>query len=116
MRALRERVVSAAGIIEDGIGGTQGARANLVDEYTKVALAQLRPDRRRRRRSRSSSATRPAEFKTLRAAVKLPPRPDYYAEHMDLSIVVDRGDVWYDLPFDADGHFKPQPAQDATRR
>ena len=28
---------------------------------------------------------------------------------MDLSIVVDRGDVWYDLPFDANGHYKPQP-------
>jgi hypothetical protein len=28
---------------------------------------------------------------------------------MDLSIVVDRGDVWYDLPFDSQGNFKPWP-------
>jgi hypothetical protein len=28
---------------------------------------------------------------------------------MDLSIVVDRGDVWYDLPFDKDGNFSPHP-------
>ena len=42
-------------------------------------------------------------------AVKLPPRPDYYAPDMDLSIVVDRGDVWYDVPFDDKGHYKPQP-------
>ncbi len=41
-------------------------------------------------------------------AVKLPPRPDYYAPDMDLSIVVDRGDVWYDVPFDDKGHYKPQ--------
>ena len=27
---------------------------------------------------------------------------------MDLSIVVDRGDVWYDVPFDDKGHYKPQ--------
>ena len=27
---------------------------------------------------------------------------------MDLSIVVDRGDVWYDLPFDEKGGYKPQ--------
>ena len=27
---------------------------------------------------------------------------------MDLSIVVDRGDVWYDPPFDDKGHYKPQ--------
>src|SRR6185369_1914013 len=47
--------------------------------------------------------------RTLRAAVKLPPRPAYYSDNMDLSIVIDRGDVWYDLPIDADGHWKPQP-------
>lgn len=45
----------------------------------------------------------------MRAAVKLPARPDYYEDHMDLSIVVDRGDVWYDLPFDDKGSFRPQP-------
>ena len=61
------------------------------------------------RRWRSSSATRRAEFKRLRVAIKLPPRPDYYSDDMDLSIVVDRGDVWYDLPFDEKGHYKPQP-------
>ena len=45
----------------------------------------------------------------MRAAVKLPPRPEYYAPHMDLSIVVDRGDVWYDLPFDANDKFRNRP-------
>ena len=49
-----------------------------------------------------------ADFKHLRAAIKLPPRPDYFSDHMDLSIVVDRGDVWYDLPFDEKGNYKPQ--------
>ena len=41
--------------------------------------------------------------------MKLPAPPDYYSDDMDLSILVDRGDVWYDLPFDANGHYKPQP-------
>ncbi len=104
VRALRERVVSAAEIVEDG--STSKVR-NLVDEYTKVTLDQLgltdgaaalaffkRHDRN--------------ELKTLRVAIKLPPRPDYYAPDMDLSIVVDRGDVWYDVPFDDKGHYKPQ--------
>jgi hypothetical protein len=107
VRALRERVVSAAGIIEDGTGGTQKTPAvNLVDEYTNETLKQLGLGD-----VQSALAffqRHPAEeFKTLRAAVKLPPRPDYYGEHMDLSIVVDRGDIWYDLPFDKDGNFKP---------
>ena len=104
VRALRERVVSAAEIVEDG--STSKVR-NLVDEYTKVTLDQL---------GLTDGAAALAffkrhdknELKTLRVAVKLPPRPDYYAPDMDLSIVVDRGDVWYDVPFDDKGHYKPQ--------
>jgi hypothetical protein len=105
VRAIRERVVSAAGILEDG--STSKVR-NLVDEYTKVALDQL---------GLTDAASALAffkrhgkdELKMLRAAIKLPPRPDYYSDNMDLSIVVDRGDVWYEVPFDDKGHYKPQP-------
>jgi hypothetical protein len=107
VRAMRERVTSAAGIIEDGTGGNaKNPGLNLVEEYNATALQQLNLG--------SVQAVvdfykrHPAEeFKWLRAAVKLPKRPDYYGEHMDLQIVVDRGDVWYDLPFDKDGSFKP---------
>ncbi len=105
VRALRERVVSAAEIVEDG--STSKVR-NLVDEYTKATLAQL---------GLTDGASALAffkrhdknELKTLRVAIKLPPRPDYYGPDMDLSIIVDRGDVWYDVPFDDKGHYKPQP-------
>jgi hypothetical protein len=104
-RVLRERVVSAASILEDG---SASKTRNLVDEYLKTALEQLQW-------TDGAAALAffkrhpAAEFKRMRAAVKLPPRPDYYSDNMDLSIVVDRGDVWYDLPFDANGHYKPQP-------
>jgi hypothetical protein len=105
VRALRERVVSAAAIVEDG---TVSKSRNLVDEYLKITLDQLQltdgPT------ALAFFKRHPAaEFKRLRAAIKLPARPDYYADNMDLSIVVDRGDVWYDLPFSADGKYKPQP-------
>ncbi len=105
-RALRERVVAAAAIIEDG-SASKNAK-NLVDDYLKVALDQLQL-------TDGASALaffkrHPAtEFKRLRVAIKLPARPDYYSDNMDLSILVDRGDVWYDLPFTPDGHYKPQP-------
>jgi hypothetical protein len=103
VRALRERIVSAAGILEDGTTKV----GNLVDDYTKIAVDSL---------GWTDAATAvaffkrhgPADFKRLRVAIKLPPRPDYYADHMDLSIVVDRGDVWYDLPFDDKGNFRYQ--------
>jgi len=100
MRAVRERVVAAASVLEDGSAKV----GNLVDEYTKIALDEL---------GLTDAATTLAffkrhaavDFQRLRVGVKLPPRPAYYADHMDLSIVVDRGDVWYDLPFDDKGNF-----------
>jgi hypothetical protein len=108
VRTLRERVISAAGIIEDGTGNTQKIPAiDLANEYTNLTIAQLGLNDAQA--GLEFFKRHPAqEFQTLRAAIKLPPRPAYYAEHMDLSIVVDRGDVWYDLPFDAKGNFAPR--------
>lgn len=108
VRSLRERVTAAAGIIEDGTANDpkQPVR-NLVEEFTQATLQQLGLVD-----AQSTLAffeRHPAEdFKTLRVGIKLPPLPDYYSDHMDLSIVVDRGDVWYDLPFDAEGNFRYQ--------
>jgi hypothetical protein len=106
VRALRERVVNAAGVIEDGTGNSKQFPArNLVDEVTQSALQQL--GLTDAQAALAFFQRHPAEdFKTLRAAVKLPPRPEYYGPHMELSIVVDRGDVWYDLPFDNKGNFR----------
>jgi hypothetical protein len=104
MRALRERVISAAGIIEDGTAGSKVR--NLADEFTDVAIKQLglaTPEE-----ALAFFQRHPAtDFAHLWTAIKLPALPDYYAQQMDLSIVIDRGDVWYDLPFDATGAYKP---------
>jgi hypothetical protein len=121
MRVLRERVVSAAGVVEDGSTDTKSGPAtynnkmgnavplrNLADELTQSAALQL------------GLATaegvlaffkrHPAsDFRRLRVAVKLPALPEYYGPDMDLSIVIDRGDVWYDLPWDASGVRHAQP-------
>jgi hypothetical protein len=111
VRAIRERVVSAAGIIEDGTGGTQKYPArNLVEDYTQATLQQLGLTSTQAAQA-FFERHKAEEFKTMFAAVKLPPRPEYYSPNMDLSIVVDRGDVWYDLPFGPDGHFRPWPRQ-----
>jgi hypothetical protein len=108
VRALRERVISAAGIIEDGTALTQNAPApDLAREYTELSVQQLGLTDAQAALAFFKRHPAP-EFKTLRAAIKLPARPAYYAEHMELSIVVDRGDVWYDLPFDAKGNFMPK--------
>jgi lipoprotein-anchoring transpeptidase ErfK/SrfK len=121
MRVLRERVVDATGVVEDGsAGGKAGPPTytnkagkavplrNLVDELTQATAEQL---------GLTSQEAVLAFFKRhpaadlrhLRAAVRLPRLPEYYGPDMDLSIVIDRGDVWYELPWDDKGVRHPQP-------
>jgi hypothetical protein len=121
MRVLRERVVSAAGVIEDGSvdtkagaptynnrAGQSAPLRNLAEELTQSAAEQLglaTPEGALAFFKRHPAA----DFQHLRVAVKLPTLPEYYGPNMDLSIVIDRGDVWYDLPWDASGVRHPQP-------
>jgi hypothetical protein len=120
MRALRERVVAAAAIIEDGTAerggqptflaanGQRYPMRNLADEYADVAIKQLglgTPQEALAFMQRHP----PADLAHLVAAVKLPALPEYYGPEMDLSVVIDRGDIWYDLPFDEQGQFKIKP-------
>jgi hypothetical protein len=121
VRVLRERVVAAASVVEDGSTDTRsgpptfvsssGKRIplrNLAEEYSKEAVSALgldTPDKALAFFKRHDDA----ELQHLRAAVKLPARPEYYGPNMDLSLVVDRGDVWYDPPFDDSDHWKVQP-------
>ncbi len=121
VRAFRERVIAAADVLEDGstegkkgpimytsASGEQVAVRNLAEEYTKAALEQLGLDTVD---GALAFFKRHAdeEFEELRAGVKLGPRPEYYAPHMELSIVVDRGDVWYDPWFDDQDKWRYPP-------
>ncbi|MBA3396960.1 MAG: murein L,D-transpeptidase [Deltaproteobacteria bacterium] len=116
LRILRERVVDATGLLEDGTAGDgpqpildrmldpaamraargretplPNAAPDLVSPTTEAAAKHL-------------AWTGPAEVaaflarhKTgVRVALALPPPPAYHAAHMDLSAELDRGDVWYD--------------------
>jgi hypothetical protein len=119
-RALRERVVAAADVIEDGsTHGKNGAPTytsasgeelpmqNLADEFTDAVLSQLgldKPEAALAFFKRHDAAA----FEKMRAGVKLASRPEYYSPHMELSIVIDRGDVWYDPPFDDKDRWKAQ--------
>lgn len=120
VRVLTERIVSAANILEDGsVDGKKGPpqylgadgqmhpMRNLVDEAVKATLQQLdleTPDK-----ALAFFTRHPAtELKTLRVAVKLAGPPEYYAPNMELSVVIDRGDVFYDPLFDENGKAIPQ--------
>ena len=110
LRSLRERVVAATGIIEDGSGSRSalGAAANLVDSYTEEVARALGLDTPE---AALAFFTRhpPTDFARLLVAVKLPARPDHYAQMSSLKLVIDRGDVYYDLPFDETGRPIAQP-------
>lgn len=45
----------------------------------------------------------------LLVAIEAPTLPEYYSANMDLSVVIDRGDVWYDFPYDDEGRERAQP-------
>jgi hypothetical protein len=112
VRVITERVVAATGVLEDGstdgksgphefdgVNGKSQVR-NLVDEAVKATLQQLEldtPDKA------LAFFEKNAEFKDLRMKVKLPQVPEYYSTDMDLSVVIDRGDVFYDPLYDETG-------------
>jgi hypothetical protein len=119
LRVLRERVIGASGVIEDGtaanVRGTvlgreldpdgtwrvrghealEGAAPDLVAAATDAAARALGwhdPD--------SVQAflelTATPEARTRFVAVTLPTPPRYHVTPMELSIEIDRGDVWHD--------------------
>lgn len=99
VRALTERVVSAASILEDGTGDNG---RNLVEEFTNAARVQLGLDTPDGAKAFFARHKR-EDFATLQVAVKLPALPEYYAPHMELEVEIDRGDVFYDPPWDEQG-------------
>jgi hypothetical protein len=128
-RVLTERAMHAAGYLEDGsvsdddrpggaLGGptylgADGARHRVPDLATPsldavlLALGIETPEDAVaffRRHTR-------ADFAWLKVAARLPAAPEYYGPAMDLTAEIDRGDVWYDFPFDAKGQRLPQPRE-----
>ncbi|MGE5180432.1 MAG: hypothetical protein ACM31C_00135 [Acidobacteriota bacterium] len=115
LRVLRERVVDATGLVEDGTAGAgpqpilgrlldpapmraarnaapmANAAPDLVGAATDAAareLGWLDPQRVRGFLDRHPTG--------VRVAVRLPPLPAYHAPNMELSAEIDRGDVYYD--------------------
>ncbi|MCH9687699.1 MAG: L,D-transpeptidase [Deltaproteobacteria bacterium] len=124
LRAIQERVVMSTGIIEDGSAGqwksdfrykdadgTEHPLPNLVDDYTQAVIEALgleTADSANRQLAALSDLGK-GGFEELLVAVKLPPRPAYYSDDMAMSAVIDRGDIWYDFPYDDEGNKLSQP-------
>jgi hypothetical protein len=113
-RILAERVADAAGIIEDGsvskgkrpatykVAGVAHPVPDLIGQHVDALLAALKvatPEDM----AALMAAVKPEQLARFHVAFKAPPLPPYYAEHMDLAAEIDRGDVWYDFPWDEKG-------------
>ncbi|MGB1700303.1 MAG: hypothetical protein ACPHRO_10135, partial [Nannocystaceae bacterium] len=118
-RMLAERIVSASGIIEDGSAdilrrgktwkdgeGVEHGPRDLIGEHLSATLETLgwTDAKSAYEGMRALSALRPDGFEGLLIAVKLPPLPEYYGPDMEFSVLIDRGDVYYDPPYDSDGN------------
>lgn len=122
-RLITERVADAASVLEDESALSLGKAAHYKDEagkdqqvqdlvgaYRDALLAALGV-------AGQEDVTRlfgdisPNVLSSLKVAFKGPVKPPYYAGVMQLEAEIDRGDVWYDFPFDEKGEQRPQPRQ-----
>ncbi len=127
-RVLEARVTWSLGIIEDGsVNGVKGMDdtwkdkegnvhkvRNLVQEYTDLLLEKMQLDTPEKARD-FFLKIESGHFSRFRVAFAGPPLPEYYDSDMDFSVVIDRGDVYYDAPTDAAGNRRNQPAHNRPR-
>lgn len=129
LRALRERVIDATGLIEDGsaarmwkdvLGMPLDAEEFRFDAGQPAAdnPAQDLVAPATEAAARALGLTSPtAALEQLRAirerghgrvAIRLPPRPDYYSGEMELRAEIARGDVYYRFPYTREGRRLPE--------
>lgn len=129
LRALRERVVDATGLIEDGsagnawepILGRQIESPEYRRQLRKQPLERAAPDLIARATQAAATAlgwTSPEAAADVlsgdlprRVAVRLPPLPSYPSATLGLRVELDRGDVWTSYPLDAEGRPLPSPVR-----
>lgn len=121
LRVLVERAIHAAGVIEDGSAVENGEPATyLGDDGERHPVPNLEADIRERVIAAFGLTTPESTLAWLEGleleqgredfvAIAGPDLPPYYASDMNLSVEIDRGDIWYDFPYDAEGNEIPQP-------
>jgi len=130
IRVLLERAIHASGVIEDGsvvsartgkphtykgADGKDKPVPNLVGELEQRIIEAFGLQTPERTLSWLESLGELPAGGQHRVAIAAPELPDYYDGDMDLVLEYDRGDVWYDFPYDAGGRELAQPVQRRPR-
>lgn len=126
IRVLVERAMLGLGFVEDGTADVLGGEApptfrgrdgemhqlrNLEEEVRgRVVAAFGLQDPESTLYWLDSLGDLPEDESRVVALPGVQP-PEYHSAAMELEVVIDRGDVWYDFPFDAEGRAIPQPVQ-----
>jgi hypothetical protein len=127
-RGIRARIALSLGILEDGtVNNVKGLKGtykgadgkehkipDLVGDFTAIVMKNLNIDTPEDAKE-FFQALDPKIFKRFLLAVKLPDPPEYYSSDMKLSVVINRGDLWYDAPYDASGKKRYQPVMRRPR-
>jgi len=129
IRVVAERAMHAAGVIEDGstsgtdeeprtFEGADGERHRVPNLEADIEAAIVSAFGLQTPESTlawlESMGELPAGQEHL-VALRGPTLPEYYSDDMPLSVEIDRGDIWYDFPYDETGAELPQPVQRRPR-
>lgn len=122
IRVLTERAMHAAEVIEDGSTSTKRDGEPRTYETEDGQVKQI-PNFEAELRERVIEAfglqTPESTYAWLESLGDIPAHetvavrgielPDYYSDSMDLFVEINRGDVWFEFPFDDQGRKRSQP-------
>lgn len=129
LRVLTERAMHAIGVIEDGstsmrgdeprtfegADGQQHPVPNLEQELRERVIAAFGLQTPESTLAFLEGLGELAPDQEMLVAFEGPPLPEYYDDDMELSVVIDRGDIWYEFPYDEEGNQLPQPVSRRPR-
>ncbi len=122
IRMLTERAMHAAEVIEDGSTSTKndGEPRTYTDESGQPRqIPNFEAELRERVMEAFGLQTPESTYAWLQSLGEIPAHetvalrgvelPPYYSDSMDLQVEVDRGDVWFEFPYDEEGRKRSQP-------
>ena len=128
LRVLTERAMHALGVIEDGSASSEERpRTYRGLDGQERPIPNLEAELSQRIERALGLATPQTTLDMLEGlgeltpgservvAIAAPELPEYYAGDMDISIEIDRGDVWYEFPYDDEGRERAQPVERRPR-
>jgi len=122
IRVLTERAMHAAEVIEDGSTSTKRddePRTYTTESGEQRQIPNFEAELRERVIEAFGLQTPESTYAWLQSLGEIPAHetialrgvelPPYYSDSMDLLVEIDRGDVWFEFPFDEEGRKRSQP-------